>query len=218
MIETPMFEASVAFNMIEHIAGFAFEPPLGQFGWSRILSEHRKPFKTKDGHMCIMPYTDRNWNDFFDAIGRPDLKADPRYGTHRLRIENTASLYPIIEAHAQERTNAEWQEICDRQSIPAMPVVAPTALWDDPHIQATGLLAMDNHPTEGCYRTIGSPVIFSETPTSIRKHAPNLGEDTGRVLNEAGLSEAEIEDLLSRGVLRQFEPKDNELGPAKTVA
>lgn len=218
MIETPMFEASVAFNMIEHIAGFAFEPPLGQFGWSRILSEHRKPFKTKDGHICIMPYTDRNWSDFFDAAGRPELKADPRFKTHRQRIENTASLYPIIERHALDKTNAEWQEICDRLSIPAMPVVAPTALWDDPHIRATGLLGADDHPTEGRYRTIGSPVIFSETPTGIRKHAPNLGEDTTSVLRESGLSEAEIDGLLARGVLRQFEALQAEPGNPREQA
>ena len=217
MVETPMFEASVAFNMIEHIAGFAFEPPLGQFGWSRMLSEHRKPFPTRDGHICIMPYTDRNWSDFFDAIDRPELKTDPRYSTHRARIENTATLYPVIARHATDRTTAEWMEVCDRLSIPAMPVVAPTALWDDPHIRATGVLGQADHPTEGRYRTIGSPVVFSETPTSIRKHAPNLGEDTTEVLREAGVSQAEINELIASGVLRQFERAEGEAAPVQQV-
>lgn len=208
MIETPMFEASVAFNMLEHIAGYAFEPPLADFGWSRILSEYRRPFQTKDGYACIMPYTDRNWADFFDAIGRPELKSDPSFKTHPLRIKNNDTLYPIIEAHAVERTNAEWIELCDQLNIPAMPVIAPPALWDDPHIRATGVLGMADHPTEGRYRTIGSPVIFSETPVSIRKHAPNLGEDTVEVLRESGIEQAEIDAMLADGVLGQFSTEE----------
>lgn len=208
MIETPMFESNVSFNMLEHIAGWAFDPPLEPFGWSRILSEHRKPFKTKDGYACIMPYTDRNWADFFDTIGRPELKADERFKSHPLRIKNNNALYTIVEEHAVERTNAEWQELCDRLSIASMPVIAPPALWDDPHVQAVGLLGLADHPTEGRYRTIGSPVYFGETPMSIRKHAPNLGEDTLSVLLEAGIEQDEIDALLAQGVLGQFEPED----------
>jgi crotonobetainyl-CoA:carnitine CoA-transferase CaiB-like acyl-CoA transferase len=204
LVETPMFEASVAFNLLEHVCGYVFDPPLGEFGWSRMLSPSRHPFRTKDGFACIMPYTDRNWSDFFAAIGRPKLSHDPRFARHALRIQNIAILYGIIEEHAPERTNREWIELCDRLSIPCMPVIPPTELWDDPHIRATGLLGLAEHPTEGRYRTIGSPVTFSETPTGIRKHAPNLGEDTVSVMRAAGLSEDEIELLLARRVLRQF--------------
>ena len=204
LVETPMFEASVSFNLIEHVCGYVFDPPLGEFGWSRMLSRSRHPFRTKDGFACIMPYTDRNWTDFFKAIGRRELSDDPRFVTHALRIQNIGTLYGLIEAVAPERTNQEWVEFCDRLSIPCMPVILPTELWDDPHIRATGVLGFAEHPTEGRYRTIGSPVTFSETPTSIRKHAPNLGEDTVKVMREAGLSEDEIELLLARRVLRQF--------------
>ena len=219
LVETPMFEASVAFNLLEHVCGYVFDPPLGEFGWSRMLSPSRHPFRTKDGFACIMPYTDRNWSDFFAAIGRPELSDDPRFARHALRIQNIHILYGIIEAHAPERTNREWIELCDRLSIPCMPVIPPTELWDDPHIRATGLLGLAEHPTEGRYRTIGSPVTFSETPTSIRKHAPNLGEDTVSVMRAAGLSEDEIELLLARRVLRQFkaEPRRSRHGRRRPV-
>jgi crotonobetainyl-CoA:carnitine CoA-transferase CaiB-like acyl-CoA transferase len=204
-VETPMFEASVSFNLLEHVCGYVFDPPVGDFGWSRMLSPSRHPFRTKDGYACIMPYTDRNWTDFFAAICRPELSDDPRFKKHALRIQNIAVLYGIIEEHAPGRTNAEWVQLCDRLSIPCMPVIAPTALWDDPHIRATGVLGIAEHPTEGRYRTIGSPVKFSETPTDIYKHAPNLGEDTVQVMRAAGLSDDEIELLLARRVLNQFQ-------------
>jgi crotonobetainyl-CoA:carnitine CoA-transferase CaiB-like acyl-CoA transferase len=218
LVETPMFETSVAFNLLEHVCGFVFEPPLGEFGWSRILSEYRRPFATRDGHACIMPYSDKNWADFFVEIGRPELADDPRFRTHALRIKHIDVLYPIIEEYAAKRTTAEWMAFCDRAGIAAMPVIEPQALWDDPHVRAAGLLGVAEHPTEGTYRTIGSPVIFHKTPTSIRKHAPNLGEDTVSVMQEAGLSEAQIQFLLARGVLRQFAPAEERPDPASEAA
>ena len=87
-VETPMFEASVAFNLLEHICGFAFDPPEGEFGWQRILSAKRRPFPTRDGFACIMPYSDRNWADFFTEIGRPELAGEPRFAAHASRIEH----------------------------------------------------------------------------------------------------------------------------------
>jgi crotonobetainyl-CoA:carnitine CoA-transferase CaiB-like acyl-CoA transferase len=208
-IETPMFEASVAFNLLEHVCGYVFEPPLGPFGWSRILSPSRRPFRTKDGFICIMPYTDRNWTDFFTAIGKPEHADEPRFKTHPLRIQNTEVLYGIVEDHAIERTNGEWMELCDRLSIPAMPVISPPALWDDPHIRAVGLLGLAEHPTEGRYRTIGSPVRFAETPSSIRKHAPNIGEDSVEVMRLAGLDDAAIAALIECGIVKQFEQEES---------
>ena len=201
-VETPMFESSVAFNLIEHICGFAFEPPLGEFGWSRILSAYRKPFRTSDGNACIMPYSDANWRDFFDAIGHPELAFEPRFSTHPLRIQNIDELYRLIEQYAPTRTTAEWMAFCDAANIPAMPVIDPADLWDDEHIAATGLLGMAEHPTEGTYRTIGSPVKYSQSPTAIRTHAPNLGENTVEVARMAGLSDEEITKLVGQGVLR----------------
>jgi crotonobetainyl-CoA:carnitine CoA-transferase CaiB-like acyl-CoA transferase len=205
-IETPMFEASVAFNLVEHVCGYAFDPPLGQFGWKRILAERRRPYRTKDAFACIMPYSDQNWSDFFVSIGRPELVSDPRFVTYTLRIEHTDELYKLLEDYAPQRTTAEWSAFCDSKGIPFMPVILPTALWDDEQIKSSGLLGIAEHPTEGRYRTIGPPVRFGLTPASICKHAPNLGEDTIDVAAQAGLSKDEIEHLLRSGVLYAFEP------------
>jgi crotonobetainyl-CoA:carnitine CoA-transferase CaiB-like acyl-CoA transferase len=71
-IEVPMLETMTAFVMAEHMGG------LGPPGYSRMLAPDRKPHRTADGHICILPYTDRHWRDFFRIAGRPELADDPR--------------------------------------------------------------------------------------------------------------------------------------------
>ena len=67
-----MFESMVAFNLVEHFYGQHFEPPLAAAGYPRLLNAFRKPFKTLDGFLCAMPYTDAHWKRFFIEAGEPD--------------------------------------------------------------------------------------------------------------------------------------------------
>jgi crotonobetainyl-CoA:carnitine CoA-transferase CaiB-like acyl-CoA transferase len=189
-IEVPMFETTVEFAFIEHLGGFGFLPPLGQPGFRRVLDKFRKPYRTADGYACILPYSDRNWVDFFDFTGRTAFKGDPRYTLLADRVQHIEVLYEVIEAEAPRHTTAEWVAFCDRVSIPCMPVLALEDLPDDPHLQAVGFFGEAEHPTEGRYRTLRSPVTFSETPGRLRRHAPRLGEHTEELLAELGLAAA----------------------------
>ncbi len=186
-IEVPMFETAVEFTYIEHLMGFAFEPPLGPPGFARIVSRSRKPFRSKDGFVCILPYSDQNWKDFFDFIGRSELKEDIRF--HRLadRVLHIDFLYDTIEAAAPDRTTAEWIERCDRMSIPCMPVLSLQDLPDDEHLKAVGMFGQAEHPSEGRYKTIRNPVTFSSGEFRVRRHAPRLGEHTTEILREIGV-------------------------------
>ena len=77
-IEVPILETMTAFVMAEHMGGLTFDPPVGPPGYSRMLAPDRKPHRTADGHICVLPYTDRHWRDFFRIAGRPELADDPR--------------------------------------------------------------------------------------------------------------------------------------------
>ena len=77
MIEVPMFESMVQFTMTPHLYGQSFRPPIGGTGYPRIFA--RRPFKTLDGHLGATAYTPAHWHAFFDIIGRPELKDDPRF-------------------------------------------------------------------------------------------------------------------------------------------
>lgn len=186
-VEVPMFETAVEFLTPEHFAGAAFDPPLGRFGYRRVLSPGRRPYRTKDGHACILPYSDRNWRDFFDFIGRPELKDDPRYGSVAERAEHVEEIYRLVADAAPAHTNAEWVAFCDRVSIPCMPVMRFEELYDDPHARAVGLFDAVEHPAAGRYRAVRRPVNFSSSPFRLRRHAPGLGEHTREVLAEAGM-------------------------------
>ena len=74
-IEAPMFESMVAFLLVEHLAGRSFVPPLGEAGYERMLAKNRRPYKTRDGYVAIMPYTTQQWTRFMECVGRADLLA-----------------------------------------------------------------------------------------------------------------------------------------------
>jgi len=198
-IEVPMLETTIEFNLAEHMCGSAFLPPLGEPGFKRLLSKQRKPYRTQDGYACILPYSDRNWQDFYDFTGRVEFKHDPRFRRLSDRVQNIGILYEMIEQEAPRRTTAEWVAFCDRVSVPCMPVLSLGDLPEDPHVKAVGLFGTADHPSEGRYRTVRSPVSFSAAPFRIRRHAPRLGEHTAEVLAEAGLSSREIDALVGAG-------------------
>jgi crotonobetainyl-CoA:carnitine CoA-transferase CaiB-like acyl-CoA transferase len=188
-IEVPMFEVAIEFMLMEHFGGSAFEPPLGPPGFVR------KPYRTSDGWACILPYSDRNWADFFNFGGNPEMADDPRFRTIEDRVENIDTLYQYVATVAPRLTTDAWVEFCDRVSIPCMPVMALEDLPDDPHVQAVGLFETKEHPTEGAYRSLRSPIRFEATPYELRRHAPRPGEHTREVLAEAGISAQDILEI-----------------------
>ena len=117
-IEVPMFETAIEFLTPEHFAGAAFDPPLGRFGYGRVLSAGRRPYRTRDGHACILPYSDRNWRDFFDFIGRPEMKEIERFHTVSGRARHVEELYALVAGEAPKRTNAEWVAFLRRRQHP----------------------------------------------------------------------------------------------------
>jgi crotonobetainyl-CoA:carnitine CoA-transferase CaiB-like acyl-CoA transferase len=80
-VEVPMLECVTSFLMVEHLYDHVFDPPLGQFGYPRVVNPHRKPFKTADGYIGLLPYTDKQWDQFFDVAGwarrSPRTRASP---------------------------------------------------------------------------------------------------------------------------------------------
>ncbi|MGI9614793.1 MAG: CaiB/BaiF CoA transferase family protein [Acidimicrobiales bacterium] len=198
-IEVPMFETMVAFNLVEHHRGYAFEPPIGDIGYVRLLNPHRRPFQAADGWVCLLPYTDADWKHFFTFVDRPDLIEDPRFTDHGKRLENIEALYGFLGEVAGRHTVDEWLAFAEGVSIPASPILGLGEMHDDPQIVSSDLMPIGEHPTEGAYRMVNDAVRFDASPTAIRRHAPFLGQHTREVLTEIGWSTDRIDAVLASG-------------------
>ena len=198
-VHVPMYEAFSAFVMNEHMQGRMYEPPLGPAGYQRMLTPHRRPFPTVDGHICVLPYNDKHWVSFFDVVGKSELTSDPRFADQPSRSKNIDALYEIVVGVMQTKTSAEWLEILEAADVPVMPMNEPEDLFDCPHLSAVGMFPVVEHPTEGPIRHIKVPVNFSKTPGGYYRHAEQLGQSTASILKEVGYSSDDIAALQASG-------------------
>lgn len=199
-VGVPMLECMTGFNLLEHAAGMLFEPPLGEPGYARARTPYRRPYRTSDGYVCMLPYTKRHWQDFFRLIGRDDMVDDPRVTDPAERSQSVDELYRVVAAAVETWTTKDLIAALDGADIPAGPVHELAAVYDDPHLNAVGFFKHVEHPTEGPLVLTDVPVGFSRSPGAIRRHAPRLGEHSVELLREAGYSDAEIDRMISDGV------------------
>jgi crotonobetainyl-CoA:carnitine CoA-transferase CaiB-like acyl-CoA transferase len=200
MVEVPMLETMTAFVMAEHMGGLTFEPPLGPPGYSRMLAPDRRPHKTADGHICILPYSDRHWRDFFRAAGRPELAEDARLADAPTRSRHVAALYALIAECVRGDTTANWLARLKAADIPCGPVNALGVLPADEQLAAVDFFPVSEHPSEGRIRSVRPPVRFGAADCRLRRPAPRLGEHSREILRELGIAEAAIEDLFARRI------------------
>jgi crotonobetainyl-CoA:carnitine CoA-transferase CaiB-like acyl-CoA transferase len=175
-IEVPMFETMISFLMLEHQGGFVFDPPKGPTGYVRMSSKHRRPYRTEDGVVGIMIYTDSQWKGFFDLIGCPELADDPRFATMTQRTEHTDDLYSLVEDALSYGTADHWIELLRERNIPATKVNSIADIFDDEHVRATGLIEHRNDPSIGATRTVRLPIKFARTVPGSPGRPPFLGE------------------------------------------
>ena len=198
VVDIPMFESMVHFNLVEHFYGQHFEPALAEPGYPRVLAPWRRPYQTTDGHVAMMPYTTTHWQRFFAEVGRPDLAADPRFADIAQRTKHIAELLELASGFVQQHDTAYWIATCERLEIPAAPVGRLDDLPQDPHLLATGFFESVQDPAMGEVRFPGVPVRFNgqRPPVAL---PPRLGEHTRPLLAAAGLSAAQIDAMLGSG-------------------
>ena len=180
-----MLECLVSFNLVENMFGHTFDPPTGQWSYTRSANPHRRPFPTKDGYIGLLPYTDQQWDQFFEIAGWGEtVSKDPRFSDFRTRASNISALYAMVDEVTKTRTTDEWLELLKPLQIPVVKMNRLDDLFDDPHLDAVGLFERHQHPDAGPYISIRPPVRYSASPANIRRHPPRLGQHTDEVLAE----------------------------------
>jgi crotonobetainyl-CoA:carnitine CoA-transferase CaiB-like acyl-CoA transferase len=199
-IDMPMFEMMAGFVLGDHLAGEAFDPPLGPPGYVRMLNRHRHPFRTKDGYLCAMIYTDKHWRAFFRALGREaEFDADPRYRSMTTRTQHIEAIYRELAELLLSRKRDEWLRLFAQADVPATPLHDLDSLLRDPHLAATGFFGVEDHPTEGRLRTMAYPSRWSATQPAASRPVPRPGEHSVELLREIGYSEERIAALVRSG-------------------
>ena len=171
-----MFESMVSFLMIEHQGGAVFDPARGPTGYVRMSSRHRHPYRTSDGLIGVMIYTDSQWARFFELIGCPELAHDPRFATMTQRTEHTDELYSIVDDTFEGASTDEWISMLRKSRIPAMRVSSIEEVLDDEHLQSTGFVERREDPELGSTRSVKFPIVFSRSEPAAPGRPPALGE------------------------------------------
>ena len=186
-VQVPMLECFTFFNMVENLYGETFLPGNGKLAYTRSVNPNRRPYPTRDGYICLVPYSDAQWAKFFEIGGRPGVFDDPRFATYEARTEHIGELYALIEEVSATRTTGEWLALMDDADIPAMRYNRLAEVLSDPHLAATGFFTPAEHPEAGPYRAMRHPVHFARTPADIRRPPPRHGADTETILDSLGL-------------------------------
>ena len=191
-VQVPMFESMVAFNLMDHLADGVFVPEnateeTASFGYPRVLSLSHRPLPTADGFICVIANTDAQWRRLFDVIGHDELAEDERYASIANRMIHIDSLYEVMEGALRTRNTDEWVTLFEAADVPAAPVQSLNNLRQDPHLSDAGFFRTVAHDSEGSLLTTDIPIEMSDSPGSIVKLPPRLGQHTEEVLREIGL-------------------------------
>ena len=202
-IDVPMLENMASFVSSEHMGGATFDPPIGPTGDGRLLSPNYRPVPTKDGYVTVRPNTNAQAFAFFDAIGRPELKTDPRFDSAATRTRNAKDYFEVQATSLGDRTTDEWVEMFDRLDVPAARYNSIDDLLIDPHLKDVGFFKEEEHPTEGKIRRTKLANVFSGGTREEESHAPLMGEHTRAILAEAGYDAAGIDALVEAGAVTE---------------
>jgi len=179
----PMLETFTGFVMAEHLYGKTYQPTLGNFGHTTTLTPYRKPYKTKDGWLAVLPASRAQSDRFMALGGLPGAYESERFLSKQGSDARVHEYYAMMDEAALSHTTEEWLALCAEHAIPAMIANEPEQIFEDPQLKQT-LFETRTLEEQGPYRAMKPGLRFAKTPVSIRRDPPELGRHTDEVLKE----------------------------------
>ena len=159
-------------------------------------------FATADFPINIAAGNDRLWQGVCEALGHPELAADPRFSSNAERVRRRAELVAELEVVLKRESGEVWLSRLEKLGVPCGPVYTMERIFSDPQTLARDMLVELPHPTVGAWRMPGVPIKFSETPGEVRTAPPLLGQHSEEILtSRLGYSPEAAAALRERGVV-----------------
>jgi crotonobetainyl-CoA:carnitine CoA-transferase CaiB-like acyl-CoA transferase len=202
LVKSALFE-STAFLMTQHMAGQAVTgrppPPMPAREGAWGIYE---TFKASDGEMIFVGLTsDNHWRRFCQHFDRTDMLENPKYANNQLRVKERPTIRAMVAECVGTLTMPELTQLFDEIGIPFAPVAKPGDLFEDPHLNAGGRM-LDVAFKDGVRAKIPRmPLEVGSHVLGLRRQAPTIGQHSVEILEEAGLSKAEVDALRGRGVV-----------------
>lgn len=204
----------VKLSMLDAVIAFLWNSDMGSqtFVGGELPQQQAASFidliyETADGHISVAVPQDSEWHALTNALDRPEWLDDDRFKTPALRDENINERLALIQETLLTRGTREWLERLENEGVPCAPVLTRNEMVDHPQIMANDIVQSYEHPHAGTLRQARPAARFNRTPTASQKGAPLLGEHTYELLGEIGLTEVEIERLISRDIVVANEQK-----------
>ena len=178
--------------------------PLGRTGnrHSGLAVSPYNVYGCRDGWFAIICNNDEHWANLCAAMGRPELKDDPRFARNSDRVKNMAATDAIVEAWASGLTRAEIFEATGAHRVPSAPVRELSEVLDNAHMRGRGMIEDIDHPRLGSIAVPGSPMRYHGTAQTPAAPSAAAGQDNAEVYRELlGLVGEEVEALRREGVI-----------------
>ncbi len=164
-------------------------------------------FETRDGLIYITAGPDHMWKNLSQALGIPEAGDNPRYATRAKRAEHRLEISEMVNRETRKYNRQELEAKLLAADVACGTVRNIGEIIQEPHVQGRGILEEANYPSVGNIVAVKTPIFFSGKPAPFRRRAPMLGEHSREILKELGYADEQIQDLIKRGVVLQFEPK-----------
>ncbi len=186
-IDTSLLDAALALSVWESTEYWATGKSPGPLGTANRMSAPYQAFAGSDGYFVVGAANQKLWLIFCDAIGRPELKDDPRYANNIDRVQRRGELADELRPTFLTRTAEEWVDLFLSAGVPAGPINDYSVALDNEHVHHRKAVIDIEHPVEGSFKALGFPAKLSHTPAAVRRPPPLLGQHNEEILAELDL-------------------------------